>query len=694
MSAKYIVRFLSLTAVAFLPTFSFALTETVNGVAWNYFVENDCVKVGSGNAGTRAISTSTSGTIVIPDRLGGKSVTMISDCAFESCTKLTSVIIPSTITNIGKYAFQNCTALSTITVPSSVTVVDHAAFHNCTSLKDVTVSDGVKIIGDWGFGGCSSLTNIVIPSSVERIDRAAFYNCSSLKEVTIPENMTVLDECIFQGCTSLTSLTVPPNITTIRNEFVDSCNSLSCIVFEGNAPVVTEKAFIGFGGKILVSKQSSGWCLDIPGIWNGVFVNYDDYVPPIGTWVSASNGLLACYPFNGDICDVSENDHVLVKDKECEWPKFTPDRFGRTAKAMLFDGNKLNHMRANRDDMRAVVSRTFTLAFWFQTTSSYLDYGAATEGASHYKGNYAIFPAHSGSTTAQGLGVKVGRDGICLMGHYGGDVPVLMTYSASINANWHHLAVTIQDNSAPILYLDGQKVATGATPTRTMNLGIRIGGDDYGYYTGKLDDVRIYNRALAANEIRALYEMVESSITYENLMGTTHTNPDVYTEGAYGTFLPPTELTGYEFMGWSPAAISAQTRGDVAVRATWGVPVVCDGSHVTVPLEWLDQSGIDLADGYTNVVVKQSGKVDASGNPMYVWQDYVAGTDPTDMNSRFTAAISVSNDVPYITWSPNLNTNGVVRKYTILGKESLTDTADWAPTNSTHRFFKVKVEMP
>ena len=108
----------------------------------------------------------------------------------------------------------------------------------------------------------------------------------------------------------------------------------------------------------------------------------------------------------------------------------------------------------------------------------------------------------------------------------------------------------------------------------------------------------------------------------------------------------------------------------------------------------MDQSGIDLADGYTNVVVKQSGKVDASGNPMYVWQDYVAGTDPTNTASRFTAAISVSNNLPYITWSPNLNTNGVVRKYTILGKESLTDTADWAPTNSTHRFFKVKVEMP
>lgn len=63
----------------------------------------------------------------------------------------------------------------------------------------------------------------------------------------------------------------------------------------------------------------------------------------------------------------------------------------------------------------------------------------------------------------------------------------------------------------------------------------------------------------------------------------------------------------------------------------------------------------------------------------HVWQDYVAGTDPTDLNSRFSAAIAISNDVPYITWSPNLNTNGVVRKYTILGKERLTDTAAMLP---------------
>ena len=47
-----------------------------------------------------------------------------------------------------------------------------------------------------------------------------------------------------------------------------------------------------------------------------------------------------------------------------------------------------------------------------------------------------------------------------------------------------------------------------------------------------------------------------------------------------------------------------------------------------------------------------------------------------------------------VTWSPNLNTNGEVRVYTVMGKEKLTDAARQSPTNSDHRFFKLKVELP
>ena len=59
------------------------------------------------------------------------------------------------------------------------------------------------------------------------------------------------------------------------------------------------------------------------------------------------------------------------------------------------------------------------------------------------------------------------------------------------------------------------------------------------------------------------------------------------------------------------------------------------------------------------------------------------------------AAIEMVGDVPQVTWSPNLNTNGIERIYTIWGKTNLTDDVGWTrPTNSAHRFFKVKVDMP
>lgn len=50
--------------------------------------------------------------------------------------------------------------------------------------------------------------------------------------------------------------------------------------------------------------------------------------------------------------------------------------------------------------------------------------------------------------------------------------------------------------------------------------------------------------------------------------------------------------------------------------------------------------------------------------------------------------------MPHVSWMVNLNTNGEVRVYTVMGKTNLTDEAWICPTNAGHRFFKVKVEMP
>ena len=76
-----------------------------------------------------------------------------------------------------------------------------------------------------------------------------------------------------------------------------------------------------------------------------------------------------------------------------------------------------------------------------------------------------------------------------------------------------------------------------------------------------------------------------------------------------------------------------------------------------------------------------------SGRAIQSWQDYVAGTEPMNPADIFHAMITMSYDVPIVTWTPNLNTNGKVRMYTVLGKTNLTDAA-WPPTNAVHGFFK------
>ena len=52
-------------------------------------------------------------------------MTSIGDCAFGSCTSLTSVSIPDSVTSIGDYAFDNCPNL-TLTVPRNSYAAEYA----------------------------------------------------------------------------------------------------------------------------------------------------------------------------------------------------------------------------------------------------------------------------------------------------------------------------------------------------------------------------------------------------------------------------------------------------------------------------------------------------------------------------------------------------------------------------------------
>ena len=137
--------------------------------------------------------------------------------AFEGCSSLTSLTIPSSVTSIGSSAFEGCSSLTSLTIPSSVTSIGSSAFEGCSGLTSFTIPSSVTEISSGAFEGCSGLTSFTIPSSVTSIGSGAFKGCSGLTSLTIPSSVTSIGYKVFSGCSGLTSLTIPSSVTSISS---------------------------------------------------------------------------------------------------------------------------------------------------------------------------------------------------------------------------------------------------------------------------------------------------------------------------------------------------------------------------------------------------------------------------------------------------------------------------------------------
>lgn len=223
------------------------------------------------------------------------SVISIEHDAFQSCTKLTTVTLPSSgtsaLNSIGNSAFYGCQGLNTINIPSSVAFIGEEAFKGCVALTSVTIPSSLTRIGGLTFCACIGLTSISIPSSVRSIERDAFLNCSGLISATLGSSVASIGIGAFEGCNKLTitvvednpnfssldgvlynkaktnlikspinktgSFNIPSTVTSIENSAFEGCSGLTNVVIPSTVTSIGGLAFYGCRGLTSVSIPSS-----------------------------------------------------------------------------------------------------------------------------------------------------------------------------------------------------------------------------------------------------------------------------------------------------------------------------------------------------------------------------------------------------------------------------------------------------
>jgi len=141
------------------------------------------------------------GSLTMPDKIDGLSVSSIGFKAFLECQSVTSITIPECVTSIGELAFEHCCALTNVTIPNSVTNIGIAAFDSCVNLTSVAMPNSVTRIEMCTFN-CTSLTNVTIPGSVSNIGIYAFNNCTNLTRVYFTGNAPSFGSSVFAHTTN------------------------------------------------------------------------------------------------------------------------------------------------------------------------------------------------------------------------------------------------------------------------------------------------------------------------------------------------------------------------------------------------------------------------------------------------------------------------------------------------------------
>jgi hypothetical protein len=175
---------------------------------------------------------------------------------------------------------------------------------------------------------------------------------------------------------------------------------------------------------------------------------------------------------------------------------------GKIGQALKFNGSS---SYVNLGNATSLGTGNFTMAAWIKASQARSDWrDIITKWPNAYA--FQIDKGGGGFCPSGGMSVA----GALIMNE--ANAVVVCGGSVVDDGKWHHVAYT-RNGSTRVFYVDGAAITsisnTNTIPSLTAalndNIGQLTGGGQQ--FTGTIDDVRIYNRALSSSEVQALYRM-------------------------------------------------------------------------------------------------------------------------------------------------------------------------------------------
>lgn len=225
-------------------------------------------------------------------------------------------------------------------------------------------------------------------------------------------------------------------------------------------------------------------------------------------------GLVAHYPFSGNAEDVTEYQH----HGEVYGATLTEDRFGNPESAYEFNGTD-NFIRVEHSELfNFDTSDPYTVSLWVLASETQQELTVPgndvlskwfIDGASTQTAGYTLVLRYNNQENENPYVMRAIR----FDGYPGGCNHVSDVQEQIIKELWHHIVFSFDGLGSFKFYYDGELVDEEendnltCTPQNTSPLliGKRGAAPHPLHFTGKIDDLRIYERAISLAEVEELF---------------------------------------------------------------------------------------------------------------------------------------------------------------------------------------------